>query len=148
MPTDRLNVATRRWVLGLALYVVACLAFDFRPHYGPPHFRYTGSDPSRHVWNLGWPSVTCIYDSRFGFQVGPSGYVLFHLQALGLASGVTVIALNRWLRRSISQPPASAGLVLVAIRALYVLALIVFGLALLLCGGFYTIWALVRYGSN
>jgi len=59
-----------------------------------------------------------------------------------------VIALNRWLRRSISQPPASAGLVLVAIRALYVLALIVFGLALLLCGGFYTIWALVRYGSN
>ena len=41
-----------------------------------PHFRYTGVDPSVHVWNLGWPLATMIWDHRSGLHVGPFAYLL------------------------------------------------------------------------
>lgn len=36
---------------------------DAFPVYGPPFFRYTGSDPKHLVWNLGWPLPWVIYDA-------------------------------------------------------------------------------------
>ncbi|WP_294223555.1 hypothetical protein, partial [Prosthecobacter sp.] len=47
----------------LALFILAVLVFDFLPSFGPPFFRYTGSDPKHLVWNLGWPIPWIIYDS-------------------------------------------------------------------------------------
>lgn len=49
----------------LAFFAFLMLLFgiiDFFPWHGPPAFRYTGSDPSHHVWNLGWPIPWIIYD--------------------------------------------------------------------------------------
>ena len=47
------------------------------PHFGAPHFRYTGSDPNHDVWNLGVPIATCIYDSATtpNFFIGPLAYL-------------------------------------------------------------------------
>lgn len=79
-----------RWRIAAILCVAACLTVDFFPSFGPPHFRYTGSDPATRVWNLGWPVVTAIYDKRGGLHVGPVGGVLYAIQAIGLA-GVTIV---------------------------------------------------------
>ncbi len=86
------------------LCVAACLAFDFFPSFGPPHFRYTGSDPATHVWNLGWPLVTAIYDRRSGLHVGPVGEVLFAIQTIGFAALTAVaIAASRSRRAQTSS---------------------------------------------
>lgn len=84
--------------------VAACLTVDFFPSFGPPHFRYTGSDPATQVWNLGWPLVTAIYDKRSGLHVGPVGGVLFAIQAIGLAAlTAVVIAASRTRRAQTSS---------------------------------------------
>ena len=66
----------RRWVVCLVLLAV----IDLFPVFGPPWFRYTGADLAVHVWNLGWPMPTMIYDSRSGLHTHPLGILLIGLQ--------------------------------------------------------------------
>jgi|GEM_PF-3146864 len=51
--------------------LLMCGMIDFLPHFGAPHFRYTGSDPALPVWNIGWPLALFVFDPRNGFHVGP-----------------------------------------------------------------------------
>ncbi|QDT51133.1 hypothetical protein Pan258_52160 [Symmachiella dynata] len=65
----------------------AILLISVFPTFGPPNFRYTGSDPNRFVWNLGWPLATCIYDADAPpfFFVGPfAAYVCAFAVSAGL----------------------------------------------------------------
>lgn len=57
------------------VYAVLCLTVLLFPRHGSPEFRYTGSDPSYEVWNLGFPAACFIYDDRVGFAHGPSVYI-------------------------------------------------------------------------
>ena len=59
-----LNLLT---ALSLLLCVAACW-----PMHGPPGFRYTGSDPAFHVWNLGWPLVVSSTTPGPGSMWAPS----------------------------------------------------------------------------
>jgi hypothetical protein len=61
----------------LGVVCATLLALALRPRYGPPDFRYTGSDPDRHVWNFGWPMSTCIVDALVRPQAffSPTAYV-------------------------------------------------------------------------
>jgi hypothetical protein len=59
---------------------------DLWPHFGPPHFRYTGSDLARAVWNFGWPIASYIYDAQTGLEVGPVAWVAGPLQVLILGA--------------------------------------------------------------
>ncbi len=93
------KVAKKRWAILLAAYVTICLVIDFCPTYGRPHFRYTGSDPSIEVWNIGWPIATMIYDYSSGIHVGPFAYVLFPLELIILAFSYALIMLLRLLRK-------------------------------------------------
>lgn len=52
------------YLLGLPALAILFLAVDFWPRFGPPDFRYTGSDPSSTVLNLGIPIAHFIYDER------------------------------------------------------------------------------------
>ena len=61
------------------------------PRYGAPDFRYTGSDPSRHVWNVGWPVAVVIHDPDAGLHVGPLALVVGAV----LAMGVVILAMLR-----------------------------------------------------
>lgn len=67
---------SKRVVLALWIVLAMLAIVNFLPHHGPPAFRYTGSDPSRDVWNFGWPIVMLIYDPRSGFHEGPLCLVL------------------------------------------------------------------------
>ena len=92
MPSRSQTVA----LLGL---LAVALVFTLMPHFGAPYFRYTGSDPDHHVWNLGWPMVTCIYDSAHAphFFVDPFAYVYGVVGILGFALvfGVLIVWNNR-----------------------------------------------------
>lgn len=48
---------------GVSLLAIAFVAMDLFPTFGPPFFRYTGSDPAHFVWNFGWPFTWIIYDA-------------------------------------------------------------------------------------
>ena len=97
------KIANNRRTILLVVYITISLIIDFYPTYGRPHFRYTGSDPSIEVWNLGWPIATMIYDSTSGIHVGPFAYVFFPLQFVILAFSYALIML---LCKSRSpQPP-------------------------------------------
>lgn len=65
---------------GTILLAIICLIVDVFPTYGSPHFRYTGSDPDRLVWNFGWPLAFFIYDDEWGWQVGPAAYLVIPVQ--------------------------------------------------------------------
>jgi hypothetical protein len=95
-PSDSIH-RPRIWPkLVAAAFVMVCLGVNFLPHHGPPHFRYTGSDPAREVWNLGWPLALFIYDPPTGFQVGPFAYVVLPFQMFVFAAvRVVVLALRR-----------------------------------------------------
>ncbi|QDU53895.1 hypothetical protein [Aeoliella mucimassa] len=82
--------------LAVFSYVAICLAVDFIPHHGPPLFRYTGSDPEVHVWNIGWPLGTAIYDPRYGWHWGPEAFVVLPLQVVLLLVAITAWRLWRW----------------------------------------------------
>jgi len=84
----------------VALFVAACLVADLFPWRGPPDFRYTGSDPTISVWNLGWPLATAIYDSRNGFHVGPWAYIAGAAQLSLFAIIGLALAAIRLLRRN------------------------------------------------
>lgn len=83
----------------MAAFVLACLVVDLFPHHGPPHFRYTGSDPAYSVWNLGWPLAMFIYDPRSGLHVGPTVYFVLLFQLLVVIGGLAAILAMRLLRR-------------------------------------------------
>ena len=79
----------RKTVRAIAvLYVLGCLAIDLFPSYGPPQFRYPGSDPQTLVWNLGWPLAEFIYDPRSGLHTGPTALPIMTLQVVLLLLGI------------------------------------------------------------
>src|SRR5688500_1919301 len=80
---------------GAVAFVLACLIVDFLPRHGPPHFRYTGSDPTSHVWNLGWPLALFVYDPRSGLHVGPFAYVVLPFELFLAAGSLVVVAVRR-----------------------------------------------------
>ncbi|HEY1052430.1 MAG TPA: hypothetical protein VGE39_21820 [Prosthecobacter sp.] len=85
--------------LFLALLLLIFAVIDFFPTYGPPFFRYTGSDPNHHVWNFGLPFAWTIYDkdtAPFWITSPPMVYgVIFLLQG----SVVISCLLIPWLLR-------------------------------------------------
>lgn len=84
--------------------LIAFAVVDLFPRHGPPDFRYTGSDPSYHVWNLGWPLALTIYDSRSGIHIGPFLYVVVPFQAVV----VSLIAAAAFLIRKRHNPALQA----------------------------------------
>ena len=90
----------------LAIYSALCLAINLFPFYGQPSFRYTGSDPAYHVWNLGWPVPLVILDDRYGLQVGPFAYAVIPLQVVVPVAVIVVSALIRRLKSSSAEPSA------------------------------------------
>ncbi len=96
----------RRWAPFLATYGLISLAADLFPTFGPPHFRYTGSDPAVHVWNLGWPVATAIYDSRSGIHVEPFAIMLVGGVQVGLLALIAAAAFFRKPRPSASANSA------------------------------------------
>ena len=90
----------------LASYIFACLALDCLPRFGPPEFRYTGSDPIVPVWDLGWPLALTIYDARSGLHVGPSVYLVLPAQLLILfaAMALVVVATRSAGTAGLSRP--------------------------------------------
>jgi hypothetical protein len=84
-----------RWNTILILSIAACLVVDSFPHFGPPQFRYTGSDPNTHIWNLGWPLATAIYDQHNGVHAGPLVYVLVPMEVVALAAAAIAVAMSR-----------------------------------------------------
>ncbi len=81
----------------VASYVFACLVFDLFPRFGPPNFRYTGSDSTVPVWNLGWPHALAIYDARSGLHISPSVYFVPPAQLLGLVTAMALVTVLRWV---------------------------------------------------
>lgn len=77
-------------------FVAVCLAIDLLPRYGPPEFRYTGSDPTTMVWNLGWPLALAIYDPRSGLHMGPCVYLVPPAQLLILVVARVLVAAVGW----------------------------------------------------
>lgn len=55
-----MTAKTRRWLL--IVLVAVFLPMDLAPWRQKPFFRYTGSDPDRAVWHVGWPMPMAIYD--------------------------------------------------------------------------------------
>ena len=68
---------TRFQLWTLVTWFIAFTLFALFPHFGAPHFRYAGSTPDQHVWNLGWPLATCIYDPKTSphLFVSPMAYI-------------------------------------------------------------------------
>ena len=85
-----------RTKVAVASYLLVCLTLDFFPRLGPPEFRYTGSDPTILVWNLGWPQALSIYDPRSGLHVGPSVYLVPPAQLIILLAAMALVAVVRW----------------------------------------------------
>jgi hypothetical protein len=67
-----------------AILTLLILAVDFLPSFGTPSFRYTGSDPSHHVWNPGYPIAFFIFDQSTPpyWLLGPLSVIVLFFQAL------------------------------------------------------------------
>ena len=91
-----------RNVLVLSAVFLILVTVAVRPRWGPPAFRYHGSDPTRPVWNLGWPVAYAIYDATTGFHVGPFGFIAAYAVALLGGSCLVTWQLVRWF-----APPRS-----------------------------------------
>jgi hypothetical protein len=88
-----------RWMTGATIYVCGCLLVDFIPHFCQPHFRYTGSDPDNHVWNIGWPLAIMIYDPQSGLHIGPFAMVLIPAEfALSVVARIAILIVRMMLR--------------------------------------------------
>ena len=96
-PSTSSNPPRRWWKLIAVAFVLICLAVDFLPRHAAPDFRYTGSDPTIPVWNLGWPLALFIHDPNHGFQVGPFAYLMLPFQFVVLAIGLIIVAAVRRL---------------------------------------------------
>ena len=80
-----LRVVFNRFLLAYGLFI---LLADFLPRYGPPSFRYTGSNPATAVWNFGWPAAIFIRDPWLGWHSAPGVELIIVAQ---LAIAVTFI---------------------------------------------------------
>ena len=91
----------RRWLLIVLLAVF--LPMDFLPLRSKPFFRYTGSDPERTVWHLGWPMPLAIYDPD---APGTDGSWFFAPHAAAVAA-VQLLSLALLLRGTMApnKPP-------------------------------------------
>lgn len=69
-------------VLSVLAGVVICLF----PSFGPPSFRYMGSDLSVHVWNIGYPLPLMIYDARSGIHFCGPAIIIIAIPAVLLAA--------------------------------------------------------------
>ena len=78
-----------------ALYLISCAVVDLLPRFGAPYFRYTGSDPAIHVWNLGWPLAVAIFDPRSGFHIGPFAIPVLGIQLFVFGVAATVYLMIR-----------------------------------------------------
>jgi hypothetical protein len=88
-------------LLSLLIYLPFCALVDFVPHFGPPNFRYNGSDPGKYVWNFGMPFSLSIYDPQSGWHDGP-GMLMIHAQLLALGGVVVaIVAITRELTRKL-----------------------------------------------
>jgi hypothetical protein len=77
------------------MLILACVLADIFPRHGAPDFRYTGSDPSHHVWNLGWPMAIAIYDSTSGIHFDPFAFVVVPVRVLLVSLVALVLAFVR-----------------------------------------------------
>lgn len=94
-----------RLTICAAVLALLCLVVAIVPYFGPPNFRYTGSDPSRHVWNFGFPIANAIHDPRSGWHEGPVAIVLLPLQFLAmLIFGAIAVGLDLKKRRRARTP--------------------------------------------
>jgi hypothetical protein len=103
LTSDHCRVRLRR-IIGLLILI--CVVADFFPRHGAPDFRYTGSDPTHQVWNLGWPIALTICDSASGIHLGPFLYVVVPFQVV-LVSLVALVLFFR--QRHNEQGIASDG---------------------------------------
>jgi hypothetical protein len=98
------------WWRAVLVFVIFCTLMDLFPRHSAPDFRYTGSDPAFHVWNLGWPVALAVLDSRSGLQLGPFLYIVVPFQAVvALLIGVG-LALRKWHNQTLqatAAPPYS-----------------------------------------
>ena len=85
----------KRWIVICLLYICFCLVIDFYPRFAPPDFRYTGSDSSAEVLNLGWPMALTIYDPRSGWHAGPLALLVVGHQLFMLFAAVSVVVFNK-----------------------------------------------------
>lgn len=93
------SLTNRRWLAAAAFFAVICAMVDCWPHHGPPHFRYTGSDPARSVWNIGWPLAMAIHDPQSGLHIGPVAYVAVAAQGTLFVAGCLCFAAATHVRR-------------------------------------------------
>lgn len=93
MPLDRSAMIRGRRIL--VAFVLVCVMIDLFPQNGSPAFRYTGSDPTREVWNVGWPLSLAIYDPQSGIHDGPFLYVVAPVQAVFALSIFVVLYLQK-----------------------------------------------------
>jgi hypothetical protein len=92
---DLPNGGNRIWWRIAIGCLVAFVVVDLFPWHGPPFFRYTGSDPTYAVWNLGWPLALSIYDPRSGVHIGPFFYFAVPFQAVVLSLAAAVFLFRR-----------------------------------------------------
>ncbi len=89
------------WPLVVMLHLGISAILAFFPRFGPPDFRYTGSDPSHAVWNLGWPLASMIHDPRSGLHISPLGLVVLPILVLALLVNVAIrLLLEYYIVRS------------------------------------------------
>lgn len=92
---DQQNGRNRIWRRVAIGCLVAFVVLDLFPSYGPPSFRYTGSDPAYAVWNLGWPLALAIYDPRSGVYIGPLFYFVVPFEAVVFSLAAAVFLFQR-----------------------------------------------------
>jgi hypothetical protein len=95
------NMAKQKRLRWLLIHLSFFVLVDFMPSFGPPFFRYTGSNPCKHVWNFGWPFAFIIYDHESGFHslFNIKGYIalaLAQLFVLAVWTVIVAIILERW----------------------------------------------------
>ena len=93
----------------VAVLIIACALADFVPRYGAPEFRYTGSDPAHHVWNLGWPVTLTIYDSRSGIHIGPFLYAVVPFQVVLVSVIALALAFRNRHNKALQATAAAPG---------------------------------------
>lgn len=79
----------------LAILLAAFAVMDFTPHKGRPYFRYTGSNPDRPVWHLGWPMPMAIYDDQAGPDADRSLFFAPHAAAVAVVQMLALVLLLR-----------------------------------------------------
>jgi len=61
----------------MRISLLILVVINIFPRFKGPDFRYTGAEPSHHVWNFGWPIGHIIYDENYGIQFSPWPFIVF-----------------------------------------------------------------------